>query len=74
MGWDTSVTEAHRTIHFPTSDKDNHLSELRLHVLAMMKSALMLLLDYEIDIILSISGPVRAKFTQTEVNLTLKKP
>lgn len=75
MGWDKSVIEVHRTIHFLTYDKDNHLNELRLHILAAMKSALMSFLAYEIDTILSISGPVRAEFTQiTKVKLTLTKP
>lgn len=71
MGWDKRMTEVHRTIHFPTYDKDKHLSELRLCVLAMTKSAFF---AYEIDIILYVSSLVRAKFTQTtKVNLTFRK-
>lgn len=71
MGWDKRMTEVHRTIHFPTYDKDKHLSELRLRVLAMTKSAFF---AYEIDIILYVSSLVRAKFTQiTKVNLTFRK-
>lgn len=71
MGWDKRMTEVHRTIHFPIYNKDKHLSELRLRVLAMTKSAFF---AYEIDIILYVSSLVRAKFTQiTKVNLTFRK-
>lgn len=74
MGWDKRMTEVHRTIHFPTYDKDKHLSELRLRVLAMTKSALIVFLAYEKDIILYVSSLVRAKFTQiTKVNITFRK-
>lgn len=65
------MIEAHRTIHFLTCDRDSDLGELRLRVLPVIKSAFMVFLAYEIDMILSISGPVRAKFTQiTKVKLS----